>query len=56
MENIVPKIYLNPNYAIKKRNSAILEAYKDNYTKTQIAKELSLSLAEVCKIIKKCRV
>lgn len=38
------------------RNNAILEAYKDNYTKTQIAKELSLSLAGVSKIIKKCRV
>jgi REP element-mobilizing transposase RayT len=36
-----------------KRNEAILQAFEDGYTKSEIAKELSLSVAGVSKIIKK---
>jgi REP element-mobilizing transposase RayT len=50
------KSYFKDIESKDERNLAILEAHKDNYTKTQIARELSLSLAGVCKIIKKCRV
>ena len=37
----------------QKRNSAIVEAYKDGHTQVSIAKELGLSDAMVCIVIKK---
>jgi len=40
----------------EKRNLAIQEAYENDYTKSQIARELGLSVAGVSKILKKLKV
>jgi len=40
----------------EERNLAILKAYKEDYTKSEIARELSLSVAGVSKILKKLKV
>lgn len=39
-----------------KRNETILKAFEDGYTKSEIAEELSLSVAAISKIIKKLKV
>ena len=39
----------------QKRNSAIVEAYKDGHTQASIAKEIGISDAMVCVVIKKLR-
>jgi predicted transcriptional regulator len=38
------------------RNSAIVEAYKDGYTQTSIAKIVGLSNAMVCMVIGKFKI
>jgi DNA-binding transcriptional regulator LsrR (DeoR family) len=40
----------------QRRDSAIVEAYKDGYTQASIAKAVGLSDAMVCMIVKKFRI
>jgi len=56
----VVKIQLNEFFidisSKEKRNLAIQKAYVNDYTKSEIARELGLSIAGVSKILKKCKV
>ena len=45
--------YFRDSESKKERNEAILKAYEDDYTKSEIAKQIGLSGTGVAKIIKK---
>jgi REP element-mobilizing transposase RayT len=47
--------YFDRSMDKQKRNSAIVEAYKDGHTQASIAKEIGISDAMVCVVIKKLR-
>ena len=49
------KIFVNINDR-QDRNKAILKAYEEDYTKSEIARKLDLSTTAVCKILKKFKV
>jgi len=45
-------VYFDSSMDKQKRNSAIVEAYKDGHTQASIAKEIGLSDAMVCIVIR----
>jgi len=48
--------YFDVSMDKQKRNSAIVEAYNDGHTQSSIAKEIGISDAMVCMVIKKLRI